>query len=268
MYRFLLTRQWVSLTLFAVLLIPAMIELGFWQLHRHEARVDRNDHVAHQLGAKPLPVADLTSPGHEVSDEDTWRTVTAKGRYDAAHEVVVRQRTSTDGKQGYFVVTPLRLDDGRFVLVNRGWVTAGQDLTKFPTVPKPPAGEVTVTGRLLADETTEASSIKDREGLPGRQVMLINGDKLAKELPGKILGGYIQLTKTTPAPTGQQPERVAPPDHSGIGPHLAYAIQWWIFAAAVPFGWWVLVRRERKERESARSEDTPDVAAAEPVTAK
>nr|WP_240929522.1 SURF1 family protein [Streptomyces coryli] len=263
----MLTRQWVSLTLFAVLLIPAMIELGFWQLHRHEARVERNDLVAQNLEGTPVPVAELTSPGHEIPKDDTWRTVTAKGRYDTAHEVVVRQRTSSDGKQGYFVVTPLRLDDGRFVLVNRGWVTAGQDLTKFPTVPKPPAGEVTVTGRLLADETTAASSIKDRKGLPGRQVMLINGDKLSKELPGKILGGYVQLTKTAPAPGGKQPERVAPPDHSSIGPHLAYAIQWWVFAAGVPFGWWVLVRRERRERAAAATDTAPDVAASEPVTA-
>jgi hypothetical protein len=28
-------------------------------------------------------------------------------------------------------------------------------------------------------------------------------------------------------------------------------IQWWLFAAAVPVGWWVLVRRERRDREEA-----------------
>ncbi|MYS78038.1 SURF1 family protein, partial [Streptomyces sp. SID5926] len=38
MYRFLLSRQWVILTLLAVLLIPTMIKLGFWQMHRYEER--------------------------------------------------------------------------------------------------------------------------------------------------------------------------------------------------------------------------------------
>ena len=34
-YRFLLSRQWVILTLVALLLIPTMIRLGIWQMHRY-----------------------------------------------------------------------------------------------------------------------------------------------------------------------------------------------------------------------------------------
>jgi cytochrome oxidase assembly protein ShyY1 len=36
-------------------------------------------------------------------------------------------------------------------------------------------------------------------------------------------------------------------------------IQWWLFAAAVPVGWWVLVRRERRDRaEAAAKEQTEE----------
>ena len=45
---------------------------------------------------------------------------------------------------------------------------------------------------------------------------------------------------------------IPPPDHSSIGPHMAYAIQWWLFSAMVPVGWVVLLRRERAERLEQR----------------
>lgn len=271
MYRFLLTRQWVILTLLAIVLIPVMVRLGFWQLHRHEDRVARNDLITENLEAARAPVTELTAPGRAVPESDKYRTVTAKGSYEPRHEVVVRQRLGGAEKQGYFVVTPLRLDGGAAVLVNRGWIPAGEDLTSYPDVPEPPTGEVTVTGRLLADETTAASGIEERSGLPDRQVMLIDSrGRAAEGVSGPVLGGHIQLTGTSPEPAGEQPEPVPSPDHSSIGPHLAYAVQWWLFAAGVPVGWWFLVRRERRER-SAREEgaagDAASLAPAEPVTA-
>ena len=63
------------------------------------------------------------------------------------------------------------------MLVNRGWIPADGAQTAFPKIPAPPAGEVTVTGRLKADETTAASGIKDIKGLPDRQIMLINSER-------------------------------------------------------------------------------------------
>ncbi|MFF3766592.1 SURF1 family protein [Streptomyces sp. NPDC001922] len=249
MYRFLLSRQWVILTLVALGLIPAMIELGFWQFHRHEHRVRQNAQIARSLEASPVPVGRLTSPGHAVPRGDTWHPVTATGRYDTRHEVVVRQRTAADEQSiGYYVVTPLIMKDGRAVLVNRGWIPTNGPLTTFPKVPHAPSGEVTVTGRLMPDETTAESGIKDKPGLPPRQVMLI--DSRRQSLSRPVLGGYIELTKTAPKAT-RQPEQVPEPDHDSIGPHMAYAIQWWLFAAGVPVGWVVLVRRERRDRLAA-----------------
>lgn len=247
-YRFLLSRQWVVLTLVALLLIPGMVRLGFWQLHKHEDRVARNDLVAESLAADPVPVGELAAPGRGPADADRYRRVTATGVYDTGGETVVRQRTGGDGRSiGYHVLTPLVRGDGTAVLVNRGWIPAGDDLTKFPEVPAPPSGEVTVTGRLMADEKA-GSGVKDKQGLPPRQVMLIDSARMAQELDRPVLGGYVALEKTSPEPSGEQPERLPEPDHSGIGPHLAYAFQWWLFAAAVPVGWVVLVRRERRDR--------------------
>lgn len=249
MYRFLLSRQWVILTLLGLALIPAMVELGFWQLHRHESRVAHNELIASSLSAPPAPFSQLSGPERGPVTDDQFRTAKATGRYDTAHEVVVRQRTGADEHSiGYFVLTPLIQQDGKAVLVNRGWIEAAGDLTRFPEVPRPPRGEVTVTGRVMVDETSKASGIKDKPGLPPRQVMLINSREQAEALDRPVLGGYLQLTATSPKPGAGQPEEIPEPDHTSIGPHMAYAVQWWLFAAAVPVGWVVLVRRERRDR--------------------
>lgn len=249
MYRFLLSRQWVFITLLGLVLIPVMIRLGFWQLHRHQSRVAHNHLISSSLAARPVPVDRLTRAGSEPATDDQYRTVTATGRFDTAHEVVVRQRTAADGQSiGYFVVTPLIRHDGSAVLVNRGWIEADGDLTKFPRIPAPPRGKVAVSGRIMADETSAASGIKDRKGLPPRQVMLIDSHQQTTALHRKVLGGYVQLTHTSPEARGKQPEQIPAPDHSGIGPHMAYAVQWWLFSAAVPVGWVILVRRERRDR--------------------
>ncbi len=182
MYRFLLTRQWVILTLMALLLIPTMIWLGFWQLHRHDHRQALNKVINASLAAKPVPAESLTSVGGSVAHNDIYRRVTAKGHFDTAHEMVVRRRTNADDQVGYHVLTPFVLDDGRTLLVNRGWIPSPASQTAFPDVPAPAAGEITVTGRLMQDETTAASGIKNVKGLPDRQVLLINSEQIGAQL--------------------------------------------------------------------------------------
>ncbi|MFJ7072307.1 SURF1 family protein [Streptomyces sp. NPDC098781] len=260
MYRFLLSRQWVILTLVTLLLIPTMIRLGFWQMHRYDERSARNQLVADALEAKPVPVQELTSAGHEVTTEERYRRVTAEGRFDADREVVVRRRVNADEAVGFHVLTPFVLTDGKVLLVNRGWVPAdGPSQKAFPKVPAPPSGRVTLTGRLMPDETTEASGIKNLKGLPDRQVMLINSEQEAQRLDARVLGGYV--VQTAPEPKGDTPELIGKPGKENAPLNYAYALQWWLFAAGVPIGWLVLARREARERAATaapqESESTP-----------
>ncbi|MFH8611368.1 SURF1 family protein [Streptomyces sp. NPDC018029] len=260
MYRFLLTRQWVILTLIALVLIPVMVELGFWQLHRHQNRVAQNHRVAEALAAAPVPAEKITSPGHEVPKKDLYRRVSAKGTFDTEHEVVVRRRTNSDDEVGFHVLTPFVLADGKVLLVNRGWIPAEGPQTAFPKIPAPPKGEITITGRLKADETSAASGIKNVRGLPDRQIMLISSGQQADSLGKQVLGGYVE--QTSPEPADGSPELIGEPDHSSIGAHMAYAVQWWLFASGVPVGWVVLVRRERRDRAAAAAAPAPEAAPA------
>ncbi|KOG33911.1 SURF1 family cytochrome oxidase biogenesis protein [Streptomyces resistomycificus] len=264
MYRFLLSRQWVILTLVAFLLIPTMIRLGIWQMHRYDERTARNQLVSTALSAEPVPVERLTSPGHTVTRNERYRSVTAKGHFDTDEEVVVRRRVNADETVGFHVLTPFVLDDGKVLLVNRGWIPAdGPSQTAFPKIPAPAAGETTVTGRLMPDETTAASGIKNLKGLPDRQVMLINSEQEARRLGVPVLGGYI--AQTAPEPKGDTPELVGRPGDEDAALNYAYAFQWWLFAAGVPVGWVILVRRELRDRREKEDEQASEETEPAPV---
>lgn len=261
-YRFLLSRQWVILTLVSLLLIPTMIRLGFWQMHRYDERTARNQLVSDALGAEPVPVETLTTPGHTVTRSERYHRVTATGAFDTAHEVVVRRRVNADETVGFHVLTPFVLTDGKVLLVNRGWIPAdGPSQTAFPKIPAPPSGRITVTGRLMPDETTSASGIKDLKGLPDRQIMLINSEQEAERLGVEVLGGYI--AQTAPEPKGDSPELLGRPGNEDAALNYAYAIQWWLFSVGVPVGWVILVRRESRDRAQAAAQPKEET---EPAT--
>ncbi|MDH6578491.1 SURF1 family protein [Kitasatospora sp. MAP5-34] len=263
MYRFLLSWRWAIITLIGLLLIPAMIRLGFWQLHRHEARVARNQLIAQNLTATPVAFDSLTVPGRTVPTDITWKAVTATGQFDVADEFVIRSRTEPGGSSiGYFVITPLKLADGKGdVLVNRGWVDSPGDTISYPNPPAPPSGQITVTGRLRADETHANSGIPDRGGLPDRQFKLINSEQAAQRIGTTFLGGYLEMASTVP-PSGASPEVLGEPEHSDIGPHMAYAVQWWLFTALVPVGLVVLARREAKDLAAVKKRPEPELVPA------
>ena len=260
MYRFLLTRRWVGLHLLVLALIPAFFFLGKWQWGRFEERSATSARITANLAAAPVPIDRLDRPGATVPERDRYRLVTVTGRYDPAHELVVRRRT-LNTRVGFHVVTPLVTPLGA-VLVNRGWVPAGATADAPPRVPAPPTGEVTVTGRLRPAETRENTGIRNRSGLPAGQILLIDTPALAKGLPYGVFGGFVELTAQTPT-AAEAPELLPPPDvGAGGGLNLAYAVQWWLFIGIAVGGWALLVRREARDLRTERESQGVTVRAA------
>ncbi|MGK4578508.1 SURF1 family cytochrome oxidase biogenesis protein [Kitasatospora sp. HPMI-4] len=268
LFRILLTRRWLVLTLVFFAIIPVMVLLGRWQYHRYEQTNRQNAVTAAAMKAPPVAMDVISHPGRTVPGTQTYRPVTATGRYDPSDEFVIRQRTAAGGGTvGYYVITPLVTDGGNLVLVNRGWVSSGADATVYPTVPPAPSGELTVTGRLRPDETFKSTGIREPAGLPDRMFMRIDSGVQAARLKRPVVAGYLELVSTSPTPpAADEAELVPAPNVTttndaavvGQGVHLPYAIQWWLFAALIPTGWVVLLRRDLRE---AREQQAPVPAA-------
>ena len=133
--------RWIVFHLVVIAAVVAMINLGFWQLRRLEERrrVQRHDRSPLRRSPRRARLA----AGRSAGDLDAieWRPVTFTGQFVAEGDVRIVNR-SQNGQAGDNIVSPFRLDDGRIVVVNRGFVPLGVE-----EVAPEPAGEVTVVGR-------------------------------------------------------------------------------------------------------------------------
>ena len=155
MYRFLLRPAWLAFHLGVLLLVVLMVNLALWQVRRLEEKRDFNAEVRAHSSAPVQPVEALLPPGADVEPADLqWYNVSATGTYLADEQVLV-VNVSQGGSPGVDPVVPLRLDDGRLLLVNRGFVASGVD------VPPPPSGEVTIVGRLRPTQTRATGALSD-----------------------------------------------------------------------------------------------------------
>ena len=251
MYRFLLTPRWLGAAALTVVASMVMVMLGNWQLDRYRERTAINERIDAANGTEPVPLTSkltapttVGTPGPSPGEALAWTKVTLSGRYDPANEIQARGRT-VGSKVGFEIVTPLILDDGTAVLVDRGWVPAppGGALAS-PEVPPAPTGRVTVVGQIHLSESRPAS-VDRRDGrLDTRRISL---PRPATELPFPVYGAYVLLTEQTPA---ADPAFVPIPiPHEDSWQNGGYAVQWWMFAAMVYvlFGW--QARREVLESQ-------------------
>jgi cytochrome oxidase assembly protein ShyY1 len=244
-YRFLLTPRWLRLFAAALAVAAGCVALGFWQLDRFDQKRARSDLVHANVAARPVAPDQLLAVGRHLVPRQEWRRVEAQGRYDEAHQLLVRNRPM-EGAIGYYVLTPLVVPDGPALLVNRGWVPIGATARTRPDVPPAPTGQVTVIARLRLSEPS------DHKAAPlSGQVRRIDVPAIAATMPYDVYGGYGELVEQRPA-AGSSPAALPPPD-PGLGPHLAYAFQWFVFALIALGGVVVLARREAREAAPAAS---------------
>jgi cytochrome oxidase assembly protein ShyY1 len=239
-YRFLLSSRWLRMLAGAILASTACVFLGIWQLHRFEHKHAGNDLITHNLAVAPVPPSRLLHVGHGLDPADQWRRVRVTGRYDAAHQLLVRNRP-VDGEYGYLVLTPLVQERGPALLVDRGFVPAGQTAARPDRMPVAPTGPVTVVARLRVSEAPAGGAAP-----PRGQVTRIDVPAIAETLPYPTYGGFAELVHQSPAPPRALISIRAP--QLSDGPHLAYMVQWWLFAFAPPVGFVVLARREAADR--------------------
>ncbi len=205
------------------------VGLGRWQWGRYEDRQVRAAAVTAHYTAAPALLGSAVGR-LPLSEDDQWLRVTATGRYATVQPLLVRNR-ALDGQPGLEVLVPLELDGslaGRRLVVDRGWVPNADSASQLPAVPAVPTGDVTVQGWLRSGE---ADLGKD---LPAGQLASIDLGTVEAQTGGaggaggEVLDAYLDLeSETTGAGTPARPAPLETPD-TGLGPHQAYAFQWWL----------------------------------------
>ena len=230
----------LAFLLFALSVGALCLRLGFWQLDRLAERRQTNAEI--QL-SQSLPPLDINaSPA--VLPSDAYRTATARGTFDLAHQVWLSNR-SLNGQPGVHWVVPLQLD-GRSegILVDRGWMPLAESESP-PRADRPSASAVEIRGMLLPSQVEPRwTFMADRVPAPGDpplaswRVLFIPG--IQAQTPYRLLPLYLAATE---APADSP---LPKPDVSidlSEGSHLGYAVQWFAFCTIAWVGAALYARR-------------------------
>lgn len=218
--------------LWAWLLTPPMLALlcafGTWQVGRGQDKLALQAAMQRsQTGAVLALAASTPAPA-----DDAVQRGRALGRYDASRQLLLDNQSHA-GKPGYQVLTPLRLESGGLLLVNRGSVAQNPDRRVLPAIDVSESGQEVVGYwrplsrpglRLAADNcaampwprVVQYPTVEDLACLYGEPiaagVLLLDAQAPDGYLRDWNLGGSF------------------PPQR-----HYAYAAQWYMFAVVLLF---------------------------------
>lgn len=236
-WAFAFSRRWAGYFALAVVFAIVCSLLGVWQLNRRAEAWLEIDRIDNNYSSAPVPIDDVLGSLTAFETSQKWTPVLVTGTYLSDETILVRNRPY-NGRPGFEVLVPLVQNDGTVFIVNRGWVNPGNAQDAPDYIPATPEGVVTIEARLKASEPA----------LPGRsapsgQVATIELPLIAEMLSYPLhTGAYGVLVSENPA-TEIRPLPAAKPTRDE-GPHLSYALQWYVFAIFGFLGFAYAVRQE------------------------
>jgi cytochrome oxidase assembly protein ShyY1 len=252
-FGFVLTAPWIFGFVVCILFAFACHHLAQWQIDRRIQVMHQINRVLENYDDAPVPLAD--APLADFQADDEWTPVRLTGEYLVQDTLVVRNRPRA-GRPGYEVLVPFRTQEGAVVVVDRGWLPIGDSPGRPDSVPAPSQGEQEVVVRL-------------RPGEPTLERQAPDGQVASIDLPeiGRLTGldvaerAYGEMVSESQDP-GTRPQTLVQPTLDE-GPHLSYALQWYLFAL-MGFGVWgymayTRARNDRDDLEDAAASGEEDL---------
>lgn len=206
-----------------VLMLALLLTLGTWQVRRGQAK---DAIIAERSAAGKMAPIEFDAA---LAGAESGRLVKARGEYLAGRQLLLDNQV-WKSRPGYRVWTPLQLDDGRLVIVDRGWVPLGKDRSNPPN-PAATNGTVEITGFWRdwpKPGLTFAPKPCDEEGWP-RAVLFPAYPQVACNYDLPVLDGLFLLS--------EEAEGGFPRDWQDVGlpplRHYGYALQWYALALAL-----------------------------------
>ena len=213
-------------TVLTLVATVGFVRLGVWQVHRAEEKRA----LLTQFESGQSTTVRL-SPDNADS-LPRYQRVELQGRYDGQHQVLLDNMPSQHGQAGYRVLTPVALEQGGWLLVDRGWLPLGATRTELPDTA---VGDNTraIVGRL--DDLPEPgvrlgdNAVPDPAASWPRVLSFPRYEELVRVLDRPLQRRIVLLDSAQP----DGYERVWRA-HFGFGPerHIAYAAQWFALAVA------------------------------------
>jgi surfeit locus 1 family protein len=241
-----------GVVLAAVIVTAAVTaRLGVWQLDRAQQKNDLQTSLVTRMAMPALSLQQLArEPAAAV--EQHHRQVVLEGRWQARFTVYLDNR-QMNARPGFFAVTPLLLDDGSAVLVQRGWWPRDQADRTRVAAPAAPEGRVQLRGRVGPWPSALFEFGATQEAGPIRQ-------NLAFEDFRRETGLALRPLSVLQLDAASQPGAAAPVPADGllrqwlmpaanVDKHYGYAAQWFALSALSIglYAWFQIIRPHREK---------------------
>jgi len=235
----LFSRRWLLPTIFVLTGMAFLVRLGFWQLDRLDQRRAANAQLVAVLEGKPLYL-----PQDIVPEDAAYllnRDIVVTGAFDFANEGR-HILQSWEGRNGVNLITPLRIANSDMaILVDRGWIPDAE--VENVAAYAGPGGQVTVNGYAALSEVISRQTTNDGDsGRAANEWYRVDVAAIAAQMPYDLYPFYIVQSPKDEIDRELPYERPREIDLSE-GPHLSYAIQWFIFSLLLGIIYVTLVRR-------------------------
>ena len=207
-----------------------LVGLGTWQMQRLEWKQGILTQIESRIGGDPASLPATGDP-----ERDRYQPVMLNGTIDTDELYVLVSQKQVGA--GYRVISPFVTDDGRRIMLDRGFIpVADRDLARQ-------GGEKEITGNLHWPD--DRSSATPENDIAGNIWFARDIDAMSEVLDTEPL--LVIARNMSPADPGVTP---LPVDTSGIpNDHLQYAITWYSLAVVWLIGTIALVMRLRQTKE-------------------
>lgn len=233
-------------TIITLLILPVLLNLGFWQLDRAEEKKVLIELFKKQNKSGPLVISGST----QLDEKLNYRNSQVEGQYDSTKLIFIDNKIH-QGQPGVYVLTPFKLKESEYsILINRGWVPMVADRSQLPQI-KTSTDTLILSGKvkiLTEKPFTIGKQFQSNEGWPAL-MQWINVSEIESKSGLKLLpyiflldekeqSGFIRNWK----PVVMLPEK-----------STSYAIQWFSLALALLIIY-IVVNLKKMKSESENGE--------------
>ncbi len=214
---------------FTCVTVAILMSLGVWQLHRLKWKEELIGKIEARANAAPQPVPSLEEWPKLRPEDYEYRHVYAIGTFEHGEESLVFRPSGGPAATapGYFVLTPLLLKSGGYVIVNRGFVPMDRK-EQSSRLSGQLQGEIVVAGLMSPPEPRNFFTPADDPA--ARQYFTLDPRVIAQHFGLTTTAPFILNADDTPVPGGWPKGGTI--DRNLPNNHFSYAMTWFALALA------------------------------------
>ncbi|MGK0440911.1 MAG: cytochrome oxidase assembly protein ShyY1 [Pseudohongiellaceae bacterium] len=213
--------DWKATTL-ALLMLPGLLWLGFWQLDRADEKRQLQALYKQRAASQPVAITELNNP-----EQMRYKPVFLQGQYLPQWNVLLDNKIY-HGSFGYEILTAFKLNKTQqIVWVNRGWIKGDRARLSLPIITEPRAGQQRLIAELYIPQGSMLQLGEDNNKQWPRRVQTIDIDRLQQEMQQDMFPYSVRLAENSVGMLERNwmVVNIAPAKHTG------YAVQWFAMAA-------------------------------------